>query len=312
MRFLVTGAAGMLGSSLVPALVEAGHEVVAADLDPVSPAPWGAGGPPLVRLDVRDHRAVLDCFKSRRPDHVIHLAALSSIEVCDANPPAAFQTNTVPVKYLAQQCRRRSIGLTLVSTSNVFDGTKDAPYTEADKPNPINTFGISKWEAERIVAKRVERHFIIRAGWLVGGGLRTDGFVSHILNQLHDGASRVYAVRDQIGAPTPASEFARAMIAIIESGRYGTYHVSCEGRASRFEVAEHVLGVLQRDDVEVVEVDSDFFAERFPSARPRFELLANTVLPVEGPDRPRPWGEALRDYLEAEYAPLLDEARAGG
>src|SRR5262249_43766606 len=101
MKILATGAAGMLGTSLVPTFVTAGHDVVATDIDLTNPTPWGPGAPTIDWLDVRDRSAIKAAFESVQPDLLLHLAAETSLEASDADPDHAFLTNTVATKYLA-------------------------------------------------------------------------------------------------------------------------------------------------------------------------------------------------------------------
>ncbi len=219
MKILATGAAGMLGSSLVPAFAGAGHDVVATDIDLSDPRPWAARGPRLQWLDVRRREEVKDCFASVRPDLVLHLAAETSLEISDTDPDHAYLTNTVATKYVALQARAAGIPMVYISTAGVFDGTKVGAYTEFDRPNPVNTYGASKYEGELVVAGTVEEHYIIRAGWMVGGGAAKDHkFVSRIVNQLRDGAQTIYAVTDKLGTPTYTPEFARCLIGLLDSG----------------------------------------------------------------------------------------------
>lgn len=309
MNILVTGAAGMLGSSLVPTLVQAGHEVAATDIDLTDPRPWGLRGPRLERLDVRHRDEVRDGFRTVRPDLVLHLAAETSLEISDTDPDHAYLTNTIATKYVALQARSAGIPMVYISTAGVFDGVKTSAYTEFDRPNPVNTYGASKYEGELIVAATVEEHYIVRAGWMVGGGAAKDHkFVSRIVNQLRDGAQTIYAVTDKLGTPTYTPEFSRCLLSLLDSKMYGLYHMACGGSGSRYDVAAQILQVLGRDDVELVGVCSEYFAEEFFSVRPDSEIMRNMVLDLQGMNTMPDWTEAIADYLHAEFAELVSEA----
>jgi dTDP-4-dehydrorhamnose reductase len=200
--------------------------------------------------------------------------------------------------------------MTFISTAGVFDGLKESPYTEFDTPNPVNTYGASKHEGELIVARTVERHFIIRAGWMVGGGAKKDHkFVSRIIDQVRDGADTVYAVTDKLGTPTYAPDFSRCLLGLIESGVPGLYHMACGGEGSRYDVAERILEVLGREDITLAPVTSEYFAEEFPSARPPSEIMRNMVLDLQGMNTMRPWRVALEEYLLTEFRSLVASER---
>jgi len=310
-KILATGAAGMLGTSLVPIFEAAGHEVVPTDIDLTNPAPWGAHRPRLHRLDVRDRTEVRAAFDRVEPELLLHLAAETSLEVSDADPDHAYLTNTVATKYMALECRRRDVPMVFISTAGVFDGTKVDPYTEFDRPNPINTYGSSKFEAEKLVDSMLDRWYIIRAGWMVGGGNGKDHkFVARILEQLRDGATTIYAVGDKFGTPTYTYDFARCLLNLLDAGVYGLYHMACGGQGNRYDIAACILKLLGRTDVELVEVDSDYFKDEFPSNRPRSEIMRNMALDLQGMNTMRPWPVALEEYLHHHFADLLLETRA--
>jgi dTDP-4-dehydrorhamnose reductase len=308
-KILATGTAGMLGSSLIPALVRAGHEVIPTDIDLSDRRPWGQAAPRLQPLDVRDRDQVRHAFATVQPDFALHLAAETSLEASDADPDHAYKTNTIATKYVALQARRAGIPMTYISTAGVFDGTKEGPYTEFDEPRPLNVYGDSKLEGEHIVSSLVEQHYIVRAGWMVGGGPTKDHkFVSHILGQLKAGATTIYAVTDKLGTPTYAPDFARCFLGLIDSDVYGLYHMACGGDGSRYDVAGYILEVLGRDDVELVGVGSEFFAAQFPSVRPRSEIMRNLVLDLQGMNTMREWRVALAEYLRTDFAEAQTEA----
>jgi dTDP-4-dehydrorhamnose reductase len=307
MNILVTGAAGMLGSGLIPALLAAGHDVVATDLDLTNRRPWGPAGPELHELDVRRWDALRDAFATVRPDLVCHLAAETDLEHSDANEEHAYATNTLATKFVALECDRAGIPLVYISTAGVFDGRKDGPYHEWDDANPLNTYGKTKYEGELMVERFVPQHYIIRAGWMVGGGPGKDHkFVAKLLRQIREGRRVLYAVGDKLGTPTYVPDFAQCFLGLIASGSYGRYHMACEGEGSRYDVACHVVRVLGREDqIEVVEVGSEHFAHEYPSIRPRSEIMQNLHLRLQGLNTMRPWQVALEEYLRTQFQPLV-------
>jgi len=306
-KILVTGAAGMLGSGLVPALVGAGNEVVATDIDLSVPSPWGPDGPALRELDVRSWDQCKDAFAGVQPDLVCHLAAETDLEYSDAHEEHAYATNTLGTKFVALECRRAEIPIVYISTAGVFDGTKDGPYHEWDPPNPLNVYARTKYEGELLVERFAPEHFVVRAGWMVGGGPRKDHkFVAKILRQIRDGQTTLHAVGDKFGTPTYVPDFSRTFLGLVASGSYGRYHMACEGRGSRYDVATEIVEILGRTaDVEVVEVESDFFADEYPSVRPYSEIMRNLHLDLQGLNTMRPWQVALKEYVREEFVDLV-------
>jgi dTDP-4-dehydrorhamnose reductase len=293
MRVMITGSAGMLGSAVYPAFVAAGHDVVASDLEPREMA-----GLPMGRLDVRVHAEVADAVERSRPDLVLHLAAETDLEVCEADPDHAYLTNTIGTQNAAVACQAGGIPLVYISTAGVFDGEKeDAPYDEFDQPRPINVYGRSKYEGELLVMRLVPRHFVIRAGWMVGGIDRDHKFVAKVIDQLKAGATTIRAVTDKLGTPTYTQDFAKNLLELIETPFYGRYHMASLGEGSRYDVARAIVEFYGRADVSVVPVTSEVFAEEYPAPRPRSEMMRNYMLELRGMNRMRPWREALREYL---------------
>ena len=306
MKVLVTGAAGMLGSGLVPALIGAGHDVVATDINMSDRRPWGPGGAQLLPLDVRSWDAIKAAFRDVVPDLVCHLAAETSLEYSDANEEHAFATNTLATKFVALEAGRSNVPLVYISTAGVFDGHKPGPYHEWDTPNPINIYGRTKYEGELLVERYATRSYIVRAGWMVGGGAKDHKFVAKIIEQLRAGCTTVYAVGDKLGTPTYVPDFARTLLGLVETESFGRYHMACEGWASRYDVAHEILEVLGLDDVvQLEEVGSDFFADEYPSARPRSEIMRNLHLDLQGLNTMRRWQPALAEYLRHEFGDVV-------
>lgn len=311
MRVLVTGSGGMLGSALVPALLEAGHEVRATDVRLLGQRLWGAEGPAMEELDVRSPAKVEDWIRRTRPQVVAHLAAETDLETCEADPQHAYATNTEGTRNVVRATATAGARLVYISTAGVFDGEKTEAYTEDDPPHPINVYGRSKFLGEGLVMEHLTSFHIVRAGWMVGGGDRDHKFVAKILNQLRAGARTVYAVGDKLGTPTYAPDFSRCLVRLIETGESGLYHMACQGSCSRYDVARKIVQVLGLEDaVDVVEVTSDFFAEEYSAPRPRSEMMLNTRLDRLGLNTMRPWEESLDEYLLNAFRDLdLDPHR---
>jgi dTDP-4-dehydrorhamnose reductase len=267
-KVLVTGAAGMLGSDLVPELTRRGYAVLATDINLKQD---------VRLLDVRDYSSVRKTTSRFRPNWILHLAAETDLERCESDPTHAYTTNVLGTENVVSACYEYEVPMVYISTAGVFDGKKvdskgyPEPYTEFDNPSPINVYGMSKYQGEKIVSRQLSRYFIIRAGWMIGGLERDKKFVSKILLQLREKAKEIHAVNDKHGTPTYTLDFARVIVSLIRSPFYGLYHAACSGRGTRYDVAKEILRLLGRFDVPVVPVSSDYFKEEYPAPRPTSE-----------------------------------------
>jgi dTDP-4-dehydrorhamnose reductase len=298
-RVLITGCGGMLGSSIYPYFLK--HCATVLATDKVGDAAW------LHELDVRDARGLRDTIANFRPDLILHLAAETDLEFCETHPDVAEATNAEGTRLVAELAEEAGCMLVYISTAGVFDGVKDGCYTEADPANPIMVYGHTKFAGEQHVRNCCQRHYIVRAGWMIGGGPRKDHkFVSLILDQLAEGKRILHAVSDKLGTPTYTRDFARNLFRLLASERYGTYHMVCEGWGSRYDVACEIVAACGRRDVEVRPVSSDFFKDRYFAPRPRSEMMCNANLAAISLNLMRPWREALRDYIHREYTSAIE------
>src|SRR5699024_2284943 len=111
-------------------------------------------------------------------------------------------------------------------------------------------------EGERLVMRLVTRHFVIRAGWMVGGVDRDHKFVAKVIDQLRGGATTIRAVTDKLGTPTYTQDFAANMLELIDTPFYGRYHMACLGEGSRYDVAHEIVAFYVLRDVSVIPVTS--------------------------------------------------------
>ena len=283
MKILITGAAGKLGSQL-QALLQNEHEVADADIV----------GNVSHHLDIAAYRACRKLIADFVPDIVLHPAAWTDVNGCALNPDKALLVNGVGTGHLAAITGERGIPLLYVSTNEVFDGAQSRAFTEYDKPNPINAYGYSKWYGERAIAAVNPRHYIVRSSWLFapGGG----NFIHAILSAARAGKP-LRVVTNEIANPTYNTDLAQAIVKLIESERYGTYHLVNEGAVSRWQLARFVLDQEGLADIAIEPISSHEWPR--PSLPPEFTALSNHAGASIG-IRLRPWQEAVRAFLDAE------------
>ena len=241
MKLLVTGAGGMLGLDLCRQLAQAGHTVLAAT---------------RAVLDVRDRAQVKQVFADFQPERVYHLAGLTDVDRCEREPEAALHTNALGTQHVALACQAAGAPLVYVSTIAVFDGQKAEAYTEFDAPNPQNWYARSKHHGEAAVRELADKHYIVRAGWMFGGGSEDKKFVARILH-LAQTQHSLRVVDDKFGSPTYTRDLAQALSKLSETGLYGLYHmVNVGAPASRLEIAQHILREAGITDCELIPVSS--------------------------------------------------------
>ena len=294
MRVLLTGAAGRLGRDLHLALAGAAPpggvppehlrslprgsvDVIAADRQ---------------RLPIDVRGAVLEAVEGVRPDVIVHAAARTDVDGCEGDPDGAFLVNALGTRHVAEAAARVGAHLVYISTDYVFDGTAGR-YREWDTPNPISVYGASKLAGERECPSSAT---IVRTSWL--SGLSGDGAVRRMLRQAFEESPLRY-VDDQRGSPTFAADLAATVAALALARLPGTYHVTNEGSASRFELAQAVLAAVGQDPSRVEPITTADLDPQPPARRPPDSSLDNFALRLAGWPALAPWREGLARYVAA-------------
>jgi dTDP-4-dehydrorhamnose reductase len=289
MKILLTGAAGMLANDVCRMLSLNKYILIKTDINQRECD--------IQLLDVRKLDDVMSFVESCAPDFIFHFAAETDVDLCEQKPDHAFITNTLGTENMALAALRFNIPMLYISTGNVFDGKKPEPYTEFDQPNPISVYGKSKYEGEKIICNLLNRYFIIRAGWMIGGWKLDNKFVFKIMIQLEEGKKELTAVNDKFGSPTFTFDFANNLLSVIFRGRFGLYHMTNVGMASRFQIACEVVRILKLEDsVKVNPVNSAHFP--LPAPRVRSEAMINYKLNLLGLNGMPEWEKSLKKYIE--------------
>ena len=299
-KVYLAGCGGMLGDAVYRQF-SAVSTVRATDID-VNER-W------LSYADVRDLAAMRNDIEAFAPDLVVNLAALTDLELCEREPDNAWLTNALGVENVGLVANRLGVPYVYISTAGIFGGEKDS-FNDFDVPNPLAMYAKSKAYGEAWVLRTVPRHFVFRAGWMMGGGPRKDKkFVNKIYKQIKAGATELFVVDDKLGTPTYTVDFARGIQSLVESDEYGLYNQVCSGSGSRYDVAVafvEMLGLAGR--VKVTRVSSDHFKEEYSAPRPASEKLVNLKLAARGRNVMRDWRVCLAEY-SAVYRDDLRVAR---
>lgn len=289
-RWIVTGAGGQLGSCLAAQLRESSSdEVVAFD---------------RCALDITDASALRRVVREIAPDVVAHAAAMTHVDRCEADPAAAAAANAVAPGVLAETCREIGARLVHVSTDYVFDGTGTVPYREEDPVGPRSAYGRTKLEGEERVRAALPEALIVRTAWVFGPGRN---FVRTILEaaarQRRGEGAELRVVDDQRGSPTYADDLAEAILALVEAGEIGTYHVANAGVATWWDLARAAIDAWGHPEVRIARVRTQEFPR--PAPRPSWSVLDLGRAERAGVSM-RPWREALQAYLLSDASPLRE------
>jgi dTDP-4-dehydrorhamnose reductase len=282
MKIAVIGADGQLGSDLVPALKD--REVV--------PLFWPS-------FDVLKTAEAGAALAEIRPDVVINTAAFHRVDECEDRVETAFAVNAFAVRELARICRSMDAVLVHFSTDFVFDGEKNLPYLEEDRPGPLSVYAASKLAGEHFVRAYTERAFVVRTCGLFGrAGCLEKGrnFVETMLHLAASGRKEIRVVSDQVVTPTSTAELADRVAALIETEAYGLYHMTAEGSCSWFDFARAVLELSGLDPSVIVPVDAATYGAK--ARRPAYSVLENGRMKKTGLAVFSPWREGLAAYLE--------------
>ena len=232
-RIIITGAAGLLGQSLVAGL-KSEHTLFCID---VTPGPFGP------RENIIYSQADLTEFAALRPrlvefdaDMIFNCAALSDVDTCETNHELADKLNYELVNRLLGIPFRKFIHY---SSDYVFDG-ENGPYSEDDPINPINYYGTTKMHSERILQNSGINHLIIRTNVLYGRAINTRiSFIDWVYRSLRRGDS-IKVVDDQYNNSTLASNLAEASVEAAISDIGGILHLAGPDYLSRYEMAVNI------------------------------------------------------------------------
>ena len=237
-------------------------------------------------LDITNLDSCYEILNSIRPEFVIHAAAYTDIDGCEKTPDLAYSVNTSGTENITKAVEKIGTKLIYVSTDHVFDGVKGSSYNEYDTPNPINVYGMSKYNGELIVKKNLEKYFIVRTSSIFGH--RSKNLIKAITN-LTNTNTILNIISDQKRSPTYSADFSTALIQLLNNEDYGIYHLVNKGSCSWYEFVQYIFKIKEME-VKVVPINSKDL--QLMAKRPENISLNNSSY-----IRLRSWEEAVEEYL---------------
>ncbi|MGG3162564.1 dTDP-4-dehydrorhamnose reductase [Geobacillus stearothermophilus] len=277
MKVVVTGAKGQLGTDLVNLLVNRGYEV------------YGYG---REELDITNFDQVKQVISEVNPDVVIHAAAYTKVDLAESEPDQAFLINAYGTRNVTVASEAVGAKLVYISTDYVFDGTANTPYNEFAPTNPLSVYGKSKLAGEQFVRDLHSKFFIVRTSWVYGK--HGNNFVKTML-KLAQERDELMVVHDQVGCPTYTVDLANCILELVQTERYGIYHVSNSGYCSWYEFAKAIFeeaGI----EVKVNPCTTKDFPR--PAPRPAYSVFEHMALRLNGFKEMPHWRASLKNFVK--------------
>lgn len=279
MRWMVTGAKGMLGTDLVGMLERAGHDVVAVDID---------------ELDITDPAAVAAISGI---DVLVNCAAYTAVDAAEEHEGKAFTLNAVGPQLLARAARACGARMVQISTDYVFRGDGTEPYREDSPLAPLSAYGRTKAAGEWAVRAEAPDHLIVRTAWLYGAG---GNCFPKTMARLAAERPELRVVDDQSGQPTWTVDLAGLIIRMVEAGvPAGTYHGTSSGAVTWLGFTREIIRSLGRDPEIAQPTSSEAFQR--PAPRPAYSVLSHDALTAAGVAPIGQWDDRWREAA----APVL-------
>lgn len=289
---MITGSRGQLGLCLQDVLCASPrHKIVfAADLP---------------EFDISDATACEHVYKTlpEGVDVLVNAAAFTAVDLCESQAQLAHMVNAVAPGQLAQMAKKLGARFVHISTDYVFDGMATQPYAETSPPAPLCEYGRSKLAGETRVFEAKRGTLLVRTSSVFGPG---KNFIATILSQAArrrsgEATAPMRVVDDQRSCPTYALDLAQGIVALVEKGAHGLFHLTNSGTASWWEVARAALDRGGFSDLAIERIKTADL--NLPAKRPLFSALDCTKAASIGVVL-RPWPEALVAYLESSASPL--------
>ncbi len=280
MRVLVTGAGGQLGVDVAAHCATAGDEVVALD---------------RAALDVGDRHAVEQAVAGIAPDVVVNAAAYTAVDACESDVERAMRDNAIALRWLGRSCATHGVHVVHVSTDYVFDGTKDAPYDEWDRPAPRSVYGRSKLGGEEELRATGAAATVVRTSWVFGA--HGANMVRTVLG-LRDRPELAF-VDDQRGCPTSTADLAVTLRRLAVARLTGTFHATNARAVSWYEFVREVLEIAGADPDVVRPIRTDELDPPRPAPRPANSVLDNAALRLAGEPPLPDYREQLEQVVRA-------------
>ncbi len=275
-KVLITGAEGLLGSHLLAGIVN-------------------SVGYSSKELDVTNSLQVREIVEMANPSIIIHAAAFTDVEACEVQVDKAYKVNTIGTLNVVNCCIDKDILLVYISSTGVYGSHKTECYTEFDKAAPPTIHHHSKYEAEKIVRNHINRHLILRTGWLFGGD------TSHKKNFVQQryveakGHDIIYSDNSQIGNPTYVLDLVEQIKVLINVNYFGTYNcVNHANRVSRYDYVKKIIDLFELDSR--VEVAAEGMFKRVAPVSSN-ESASNYKLELLGLNCMSSWDDALKRYI---------------
>lgn len=293
MRILITGGRGMLGRTLQRELAD--HEIVVADL-------------PDWDITADADFAVAVC--RAKPDLIIHCAAMTKVDDCEAKRDLAFRLNETGSRNVALAAKMCGARLMAISTDYVFSGEPPQEpwaWRETDEPRPQTVYGASKFAGEQVIQAILPDAAILRIAWLYGAG--GPSFVHTMARLGAQAGAPLKVVNDQRGNPTSTKAVADVIRFLIDKPDVsGIIHATCEGVCTWYDLTVELFRLLGLKR-EVVPCTTAEFPR--PAPRPKNSALKKEVLGLLGYEMPR-WQDALAAFVAANRAELCSSQETHG
>lgn len=300
MKVFVTGVAGQLGHDVVNELVKRGYEAVGSDIaDEYSGLDDGTAVTVSAyrQLDITDSNAVNNVIAEVKPDAVVHCAAWTAVDLAEdvENRQKVFAINSHGTQNIADACKKADCKVIYLSTDYVFNGKGSEPWQPDCKDyQPLSVYGSSKLEGEKAISSTLDKYFIVRIAWVFGANGKN--FIKTMLN-VGKKYDTVKVVCDQIGTPTYTLDLAVLLVDMLETEKYGYYHVTNEGGyISWYDFTKEIYKQAGYKTNVIPVTTAEYGISK--AARPFNSRLDKSKLTENGFNRLPSWQDAVSRYLK--------------
>jgi len=279
MRILVTGANGQLGQEFKNNVSNSNHEFFFNDEK---------------ELDIINKNHILNYVLDNQIDLIINCAAYTNVDESEINKNQAIKVNCDAVKNLIEICEEKKLKMIHFSTDYVYNSDNLNPIKEDSNINPINYYGISKREGERIIEKSSSDSIIIRTSWLYS--MYGNNFVKTMIKK-GENSDKVYVINDQFGCPTFSKDLVNCTLNIITSNKFNkhkVYNFSNEGFTNWYEFTKKIFE-LKKINCDIIPVDSNSY--KTTAIRPKFSVTDKSRIKDIFNITIRNWDEALEEFI---------------